>query len=89
MGRDQRKAVRRRVDYRATLAVNERAERQDCLVRDLSDSGARIVVDPAIELPPQFLLLLSRNVTRRCRLIWRKEREAGVQFRKIDTKLAE
>jgi hypothetical protein len=83
MARDQRKAVRRHLQWRANLANNERAPRQDCIVCDLSHTGARILVGPAVELPPEFLLLFSRNVTRRCRLVWRTERQAGVTFRAI------
>ena len=81
MGRERRKDVRRQLQTHASLASNERAPRQDCIVCDLSHTGARILVDPAIELPSDFLLLLSRHVTRRCKLVWRKEREVGVRFR--------
>jgi hypothetical protein len=81
MVREKRKSVRRRVQSRAALARSEQAPRQDCLVYDMSHTGARILIDPAIELPQEFLLLLSRNVTRRCKLVWRKDREAGVRFR--------
>ena len=81
MAREKRKSVRRRVQSRATVAPSEQAPRQDCMVYDMSNTGARILIDPAIELPEEFLLLLSRNVTRRCKLVWRKDREAGVLFR--------
>ena len=80
---EQRRAARRRVQCRASLAKSEQAPRQDCIVYDISHTGARILIDPAIELPSEFLLVLSRNVTRRCRLVWRKERHAGVRFRAV------
>jgi hypothetical protein len=83
MAREQRRAVRRRVQCRASLASNERAPRQDCIVFDLSHTGARILVDAGVKLPSEFLLLLSRNVSRRCKLVWRNERQAGVRFRSI------
>jgi len=51
------------------------------MIEDLSDHGARLKLDAAVELPPEFLLLLSRHVSRRCQLIWRREGEAGVKFR--------
>ena len=84
MARDQRQSVRRRMQCRAAVAPNERAPRQDCIVRDMSHTGARILLDPAIEFPPEFLLALSRHVTRRCKLVWRKERQAGVRIRAIE-----
>ena len=87
MGRERRRAVRRRLQSHASLAPTERAPRQDCIVCDLSHTGARILVDPAVELPRDFLLLLSRHVTRRCKLVWRKEGEVGVTFREDLTRL--
>jgi hypothetical protein len=63
------------------MAVNERAPRLDCIIVDISETGARLVVDPAIDLPDDFLLMLSRNVSRRCKLIWREDRKVGVRFR--------
>lgn len=81
MGREQRKCARRKIGCRATVAVNERAPRLDCVIVDISQSGARLVVDTAIELPGEFLLMLSRNVSRRCTLVWRSERKVGVRFR--------
>jgi hypothetical protein len=81
MVREKRKSVRRRVQSRAALARSEQSPRQDCLVYDMSHTGARILIDAAIELPQEFLLLLSHNVMRRCKLVWRKEREVGVSFR--------
>ena len=87
MAREQRKAVRRRLQQRATFAATEQAPRHDCMIFDMSETGARIHVDSGVELPPEFLLMLSRNVTRRCKLVWRKDHQAGVRFRapcKID-----
>jgi PilZ domain-containing protein len=83
MAGEQRKSARRRVQCRASLAKNEQAPRQDCIVYDISHAGARILIDREVELPSDFLLLLSRNVTRRCKLVWRKERQVGVRFRAV------
>jgi hypothetical protein len=80
---ERRHAVRRRVQCRAAVASNERAERHDCTVYDMSQTGARLLVDPGVELPPEFLLVLSRNVSRRCKTIWRHERQIGVRFRRM------
>lgn len=85
MGIEQRKTARRRLGCRASLAVNERAPRADCVVVDISQTGARLVVDTAVDLPKEFLLVLSRNVSRRCTLVWRDERKVGVRFRPMET----
>ena len=52
-----------------------------CLVRDVSERGARIGVK-AEALPDQFILQLTRNgkVLRCCRVVWRKGDEVGVEY---------
>lgn len=55
---------------------------QPCALSDISDTGARIDVDDADELPDRFLLLLSGNGSprRKCRIVWRKPTQVGVSF---------
>src|SRR5262250_1174474 len=54
----------------------------DCAIIDVSQGGARIAVLTAEMVPDEFLLALSASsdVTRRCRVAWRKEDEIGVIF---------
>jgi hypothetical protein len=54
-----------------------------CLVKDVSSGGARIVLGEEIDVPAEFTLTLTRNgkVGRRCRVVWRLERELGAKFR--------
>jgi hypothetical protein len=80
---ERRKAKRRPFDHVASIARLEDGRRiADCMIRDLSDSGARLALREAAELPPEFALLLSKsgNVLRRCRLAWKKANEIGVSF---------
>lgn len=51
-------------------------------VLDISAGGAKIKLDLFVELPDQFLIILSEggDVQRLCRLIWRTASEAGVCF---------
>ena len=55
---------------------------QVCLVLNLSASGAKLRLDTTDDVPHQFTLLLSRDgsVNRDCRVVWRSDREVGVQF---------
>jgi PilZ domain len=64
----------------------------DCLVRNISTSGARVDVDRTIVIPHEFELdIPQRGDLLRCRLAWRTDDRAGVKFvdspeqRPIDT----
>lgn len=69
--------------YHAILVLAPDALR-DCSLSDVSDTGARISVEAAEELPDRFTLLLSGNggPQRTCRVIWRQPNQIGVDFEK-------
>jgi len=52
----------------------------ECCLADVSATGARLVTDDAAALPEEFLLQLSDELQRWCRIRWRNATEAGVQF---------
>jgi hypothetical protein len=56
----------------------------DCAIVDVSQGGARIAVLAAEMVPDEFLLAFSASsdVSRRCRVAWRREEEIGVIFLK-------
>jgi PilZ domain len=82
MHRERRKHVRRKMQYRAQIAIADEGPSHSCVVRDIAAGGARIVLDHALNLPEKFALVLSGNssVHRQCRIVWRSAREAGVIF---------
>jgi PilZ domain len=53
-----------------------------CQLKNISATGAKLVMDENVELPPTFLLSFSLDgvVRRRCSVIWRREEQAGIQF---------
>lgn len=57
-------------------------EQRGCVLSDISDTGARIDVQTADELPERFTLLLSGNGSprRKCRVVWRQPTQVGVNF---------
>jgi PilZ domain len=58
----------------------------DCLVRDFSDSGARIELNGSSTLPHSFELFFPlRQATFRAQVRWRGEREIGLAFDNPDT----
>ena len=54
----------------------------DCALMDVSQSGARLAVLAIDLVPDEFLLTFSKSsdVSRRCKVIWRKDDEVGVTF---------
>ncbi len=67
--------------YQAMLALDGNVQRP-CILSDISDTGARIDVESADELPDSFVLLLSGNGSprRNCHIVWRKPNNVGVNF---------
>ncbi len=83
-----RKHQRVELDYMARILSLAGEPISDCAVIDVSEGGARIAVLASDMVPDEFLLRLSASsdVSRRCKVVWRKEDEVGVTFVKaVDT----
>jgi hypothetical protein len=83
MKADNRKSKRKPVHYPAWIEL-ESGDLDKCQLSDVSDSGARLVVAAPDKLPETFTLRLSRlgKTKRICRVIWRSDEEAGIEFDK-------
>lgn len=77
-----RKQPRRQFRYDARIITDKRAPPLPCSIADISDLGARLVLQRDSELPEEFVLLLTANgrAQRRCRMIWRTDLTVGVAF---------
>ena len=78
---DLRRANRARTVLRATIIFNNRNSSIDCVVRNIADLGAKIIVDETIAIPQQFELKVpqkGRSFT--AKVIWRTGNEIGVVF---------
>ncbi len=76
---ENRKAARRRVLKSAVIEFEGGAF--SCAVRNVSDTGAALDVPTCLGIPHEFKLLIETDqVTRRCRVVWRKETRLGVTF---------
>ena len=55
---------------------------RQCVVQDISSSGAKIAVDNAAALPATLRLAFARDARtgHRCQVIWRSGGSAGVKF---------
>src|SRR4051812_25952843 len=74
---ERRKHPRRSVSYPAQIDVAGKL--RDCTVCELSEGGARILVDHAHEVPGKFRLV-SPTDDRYCRIMWRDEKAIGVMW---------
>ena len=76
----QRRDTTRRYTYRpALLFTSAGALLGKCIVKDVSERGARLVYSAAEELPDQLLLTMGLD-RQHCRVMWRHQKEVGVQF---------
>jgi hypothetical protein len=77
-----RKKPRRSFHYNAKILTDKESPPIACAIADVSASGARLNLENDVELPPEFILLLTTNgqARRHCRLIWRDGLTVGVKF---------
>lgn len=82
MGLEQRKNTRRFVRQGARMVRADGSALGECLMVDVSATGARLKVDTPGTLPDDFTLLLSRDgqLRRNCSVAWRSETAIGVRF---------
>jgi hypothetical protein len=53
----------------------------DCVVRDLTNAGARVKLPYAVDLPEEVAITFDGGRTcRPCRIAWRALNETGVEF---------
>lgn len=53
----------------------------DCLVRNISDSGANLEVESQLGIPNSFDLVIdAEHGNHHCHVVWRKARRIGIAF---------
>ena len=64
----------------ATIVFDGGRTRLDCVIRNLSDGGAKLEVATVRGIPQTFDLLVPNRRPYPCKVIWRSLKEIGVQF---------
>lgn len=78
---DHRHALRRRAFIAAKIVYQNGAVAVDCVIRNISATGAKIDVSESIVLPSHFdIVIPQKNVSHRAELRWRHGGETGVAF---------
>ena len=77
---ENRTSPRHRVLKQGTLAFADGGG-VDCMVRNISDGGARIEVVSPVGLPPSFTLVIKADHFQRpCHSVWSHDKRIGVAF---------
>jgi len=78
---ERRTQTRLRVFLKGRIHFNNGASSLDCLVRDMSPIGARLMMSETATLPEKFdLFIPQKERTYKATLRWRREEGIGVTF---------
>lgn len=78
---DRRRAPRQRAFLQGRVYYNNRRASVDCLVRDISECGARLQFSSAVTLPEAIELFIpNKDHVCRARIAWRQEDQVGVEM---------
>ncbi len=81
---EHRKSPRQRALLRGKLYFNNRLNVVDCLIRDISDCGARLIFSDAVTIPDQVELHIPQKAqTFFVTVAWRRGDEMGVGFARV------
>jgi hypothetical protein len=81
---ERRRVARQKSFLRGMVYFNDRRSVLDCLVRDISPYGARLIFSDAVGTPDALdLHIPQKEQTLRAHVIWRHGREVGVAFAEI------
>ena len=78
---DRRRIARQKSFLRGMIYFNNRRSVADCLIRDISPHGARLIFSDAVTTPDVLdLYIPQKEQTLRAQVIWRAGHEVGVAF---------
>lgn len=78
---EKRLAPRRNTLLPATIIYNAGRGRTDCLIRNLSATGAKLELAGSVAgVPNTFDLVAPGHRPHPCRVVWRTLKELGVEF---------
>jgi hypothetical protein len=78
---ERRRRARQKSFLRGCIYFNNRGSSVECLIRDMSQYGARILISGSINIPDVVdLYIPQKGRTLRARVEWRQEEEIGLAF---------
>jgi len=82
MALSKKREARKLLGRQAWITLEGGFAARQCVVADISKTGARITFDEAIALPARLRLAFSRDARTGhiCQVVWRRGKSAGVKF---------
>jgi hypothetical protein len=78
---DKRESDRVRAFLRAQIIFNNRMSTIDCIIKNISSTGARIALGDSFAVPAEFdIYIPQRSSSHHCKLVWRDRDSIGVDF---------
>ena len=79
--RERRQSPRQKSFLRGCIYFNNRRSALDCLIRDVSATGARLIFSEAVSIPDRInLYIAQKEQTLSAHVQWRRGEEVGVAF---------
>ncbi len=82
MALSKKREARKRLGKPAWITLDGGFAARQCLVEDISTTGARITLEEAVGLPGRLRLAFSRDARTGhiCQVVWRRGKSAGLKF---------
>lgn len=78
---ERRNSARQKSFLRGCIYFNNKRAAADCLIRDISDIGARLIFSSAVTIPDVLdIYIPQKEQTLRARVQWRHGDEVGIAF---------
>ena len=77
---EKRLSPRRNTMIEATIVFDGGRTRMRCIIRNLSETGAKLEVASVTKIPRTFDLLVDKVRPQACAVVWRPMKELGIQF---------
>lgn len=78
--KERRKSARRDRIRRGVIVYGRERHKMNCILLDISDSGAKLVPADILNCPDRFSLTVTNQPTRDCEVVWREHSHMGVKF---------
>src|SRR6476620_404538 len=77
----RRRIARQKAALPAILVTLDNTASFDCVIRDVSEAGAKLAIPPRKQIPELFFVIDIRGrIAHRAKLIWQTKEEIGVQY---------
>jgi hypothetical protein len=82
LGTDKKRAARKSVSQAGWITLEGGFAARQCVVQDMSATGAKVTIDDSNSLPAKLRLAFSRDARtgRPCEVVWRCGKSVGVRF---------